>query len=538
MGSTEEITRRILIAGHDMNTTRDLQSMLVDDMGASKSQDDQASRQVFIADVVHDEQAALDSIRASLLQGAPFAVAFVEVSPTANWNGTQLVQSIWDLDQEIQVVLYANHTEPDWCEFVCDLGVSDRFLCLQRPFNRSQVNQFANALTAKWLVSTTDSLTGIPNRRCFMEHLSREWSRSVRHHMPLTCAVVDLDFFKRINDSYGHAVGDRVLIQVAHALRRCCRIGDFVSRLGGEEFAILLPETSECDALIWANKIREVVSSLSIDGLDADFVLTMSVGLAERNAHCRDTEDLLDRADQTMLVAKNAGRNRAIAYSSQEGFASSDSSHPLDQLTARDIMTTPVHCLKATDSVKTAADLFLTLRINSVPIVDDHDALVGIVSEKDLITSISHGKNTADPLADLMTKSVVRFEEETSAREIHDFLGRANIRRIVVVKHGVPTGVISRGTVLRWYQSLSLMQTDSNYRSSLGGICLDPDERMTQARQIARVLSHHAAKLEAELEQEDCNLVPLIVGGASELQELVGDMLAYSQFASMPEQVR
>ncbi len=155
----------------------------------------------------------------------------------------------------------------------------------------------------------TDLLTQLPNREAWQERLSFEFNRWQRYQYPLTIGVLDLDLFKRINDTYGHKAGDRVLQLVAKELRERLRSTDFVARYGGEEFVLLLPETRPEDALVALNKIREHISKLPFHFSGNPVTITFSAGLAAFTSE--DSEDsVFERADKAVYIAKKAGRNR------------------------------------------------------------------------------------------------------------------------------------------------------------------------------------------------------------------------------------
>lgn len=164
------------------------------------------------------------------------------------------------------------------------------------------------------VLATTDPLTGLFNRREFFARADNEIQRSQRSREPLALFMLDLDLFKRINDRFGHASGDAVLTAVASALQGCLRRIDIVGRIGGEEFAILLPNTGSEAARIAAERLRQAVAELRVG--DADIAITTSLGIAfadcvpsdvgsEEFLHC-----LLQEADTALYVAKGRGRNR------------------------------------------------------------------------------------------------------------------------------------------------------------------------------------------------------------------------------------
>lgn len=155
-----------------------------------------------------------------------------------------------------------------------------------------------------------DGLTGLYNHRAIKEHLAREIARSRREGTTLAIAVVDLDFFKKINDSYGHPVGDQVIRSVSRTLQQRLRHGDLVGRYGGEEFVVILPSTPAVAAASVLNQIREAFEKIRHRTDDAEFGATFSAGVAELRQAVTDSEDLFRLADAALYEAKQAGRNR------------------------------------------------------------------------------------------------------------------------------------------------------------------------------------------------------------------------------------
>lgn len=158
----------------------------------------------------------------------------------------------------------------------------------------------------------TDPLTELANRRHFMEALAREVYRADRYHHPLSIVILDLDRFKRVNDTYGHAAGDDVLRDAATALRSVCRDVDMAARLGGEEMALLLPETDLPGARIVAERVRERIATTAHRSPAGDpFRVTASFGVATARSGTT-AETLLQAADEALYRAKGAGRNRVM----------------------------------------------------------------------------------------------------------------------------------------------------------------------------------------------------------------------------------
>ncbi|MGH3187675.1 MAG: GGDEF domain-containing protein [Streptosporangiaceae bacterium] len=156
--------------------------------------------------------------------------------------------------------------------------------------------------------AATDGLTGLPNKRAVTDALKRTVAQACTTQAPLALLLIDLDHFKQINDKRGHAVGDQVLANVGAVLRAVLRAQDFAGRNGGEEFAILLPDTEIADALTIAERIRTAIAEISLPGTDVD--VTASIGVAAFPDHA-STQDRLERlADAALYLAKRQGRNR------------------------------------------------------------------------------------------------------------------------------------------------------------------------------------------------------------------------------------
>ena len=157
----------------------------------------------------------------------------------------------------------------------------------------------------------TDSLTALHNRRYFMQRLQEEVERVRRHGSQMSVLLFDLDHFKRVNDSFGHDAGDRILQAVARAARKVKRITDVAARVGGEEFALLLPETDLEGAMRVARRLRETIERIrSSHPKDNKLSVTTSVGVATITQSSRDPEDILKQADEALYLAKGLGRNR------------------------------------------------------------------------------------------------------------------------------------------------------------------------------------------------------------------------------------
>lgn len=159
-------------------------------------------------------------------------------------------------------------------------------------------------------LAATDGLTDLPNKRAFDDTLKREMARSSRHRVPLSLLVLDVDHFKRVNDTHGHASGDAVLISIASSLRATLRAGDFAARYGGEEFVVLLPNCDATGAMIVAERLRAIIAACSVPIPTGQLSVTTSVGVAAMS-HMNETgRELFERADAALYLAKGSGRNR------------------------------------------------------------------------------------------------------------------------------------------------------------------------------------------------------------------------------------
>ena len=162
-------------------------------------------------------------------------------------------------------------------------------------------------------LAMTDGLTGALNRRAFLSIAHRDLARCTRHGGGLSVVAFDVDNFKAVNDTHGHAAGDAVLRELSSTLLGMVREEDAFGRMGGEEFALALPETTPADASRLAERLRKAASGMVFDGPDGAFSVTISLGVAAARPGQGGIEDALARADAALYAAKNAGRNQVRA---------------------------------------------------------------------------------------------------------------------------------------------------------------------------------------------------------------------------------
>jgi len=162
-----------------------------------------------------------------------------------------------------------------------------------------------------WDMAVTDSLTGLYVRRYFMVKLQEELHRAERYNNILSIVMADLDRFKKVNDTYGHDAGDRVLKAIGKFLQQNIRDVDVIARYGGEEFVLMIPEAAKDAAHSLSERLRKNLSEIKFEDLPP---ITISLGIATYPQDGTDPEDLIRKADAAMYAAKRAGRNQVVKY--------------------------------------------------------------------------------------------------------------------------------------------------------------------------------------------------------------------------------
>ncbi|MBP1743148.1 MAG: diguanylate cyclase protein [Firmicutes bacterium] len=184
-------------------------------------------------------------------------------------------------------------------------------------FSQSLSLAFRNAVTHNQMqkLAALDALTGLYNRRFGILRVKEEFSRAIRGNTPISLLMFDIDHFKSVNDTYGHIVGDNVLVSIAKIALASIREGDVLMRYGGEEFLCVLPGANKADASIIAERIRIMVMDSAVKNAEQDIKITISIGVATypRN-DISDSSQLIKLADDAMYAAKETGRNRTVSY--------------------------------------------------------------------------------------------------------------------------------------------------------------------------------------------------------------------------------
>ena len=329
----------------------------------------------FDLDCADQGQTALTMVQQARNEGRPYAVAFVDMRMPPGWDGLETIGHLWEADAELQVVICTAFSDHPWEEITTRIGQNDKLLILQKPFNSIEVSQLASALCRKWdlayevagqlnelnrqvdkrteelqganeqlihtnahLVRTVselevaqaeilrqndalerlasrDPLTGCFNRRAFYGQFEKAFAESREHGSELSCLMVDIDYFKRVNDQFGHAVGDQAIQAVAGCLSAGLRLTDTIGRYGGEEFCLMFQRTMLAEAADLAERLRiRVETEAGVRVRTApSLLITVSCGISSTGLGARTPLELIDQADKALYAAKEGGRNCVMA---------------------------------------------------------------------------------------------------------------------------------------------------------------------------------------------------------------------------------
>lgn len=396
---------------------------------------------------------------------------------------------------------------------------------IARVRNGRRLLQMEHQLVQQMLL---DELTGLPSRRAFKEAVSQEWYAWRRYGYPFSCAILDVDFFKSINDAHGHDVGDEVLQQLGQLLRGASRDCDKVFRYGGEEFVAILPNTDQEGATIWAERVCGLIRDHRFTAGDAQLAVTASVGVAESVSCMEGHDKLIHAADQCLLAAKSRGRNQVVNFvrlAERPGGSSEASNRDpsrFDGVCISEAMAPLIHSLTPSTSLAQAADYLRCFRISSAPVVDEDGALAGLVSEKDLLM-IGHVETSAEmTVKEVMRRGVAAFEQDTPLANVLALMQQTPFRSVFVTADGQPVGVVTRGTLLGWCAaniwSTGDLDASDHVAIQLSGVLSAAAEVAATAERLQSEVSAAAAAGE--------DPAAALVAGASRIEYLLQDLLA------------
>jgi diguanylate cyclase (GGDEF)-like protein len=333
------------------------------------------TRELYQVDCADQGQSALEMVKRAREEGRRYAIAFVDMRMPPGWDGLETIEHLWKADEDLQVVICTAFSDHPWDEIKNRVGRNDKLLILQKPFEGVEVLQLATALCQKWdltnqlggqlrelsrlvdertaelqsandqltqsngalartvadleaaqaeilrqnteleRLASRDPLTGCLNRRAFYAEFEKAFNESREQNRELSCLMVDIDDFKRINDQFGHAVGDQGIQAVAHCLSSGLRLTDIVGRYGGEEFCLMFPRTTLAEAAELAERLRIRVEKEAGDRLrvSSGVVITASFGVASLVFGARTPLELIDQADKALYASKESGRNCVMA---------------------------------------------------------------------------------------------------------------------------------------------------------------------------------------------------------------------------------
>jgi two-component system cell cycle response regulator len=259
-----------------------------------------------------------------MLMAGKYAVCLLDYRLDSNKDGLSLLRAAREDGNTTPVIFLTAETDPALDEAALQAGAMDFLVKSEftpRMLARSvrYARKMGETLAQLRLLATHDQLTGLKNRREFERLLTDEWQRSARFQRSFALIVLDIDHFKRINDTHGHSAGDIVLRHVAQLLGGQLRTVDHLARVGGEEFAIIMVESRRDEAVQTVQRLLVLLgeSPCSLPGLAEPVTVTLSAGLAMMPDDADNLPALFESADKALYTAKRSGRNRLVTASNR-----------------------------------------------------------------------------------------------------------------------------------------------------------------------------------------------------------------------------
>ena len=338
-----EKNRRVLIVDDHRAIHEDFRKIL---QGASTAQLDHLEKalfgdslpgeealDVFQLDSAWQGEEGVEMVSSALAEERPYALAFVDMRMPPGWDGLETIEKIFDCDPRIQVVICTAYSDSSWLEIRRRFGTTDRLLILKKPFDIAEVCQLACAMTEKWFLTEQawhharrahyDHLTGLPNRTLLSELFRDGVERAERHAGMLGFFYIDLDQFKLVNDSFGHATGDAMLQEVTRRLQGVIGNSQTLARVGGDEFVLLANINSTGDASELAGNLLAVLAP-AIDAGGFRVYSSASIGISLYPLDGGTFEELAHNADAAMYESKRGLPNRFQFFNHEIGESARD----------------------------------------------------------------------------------------------------------------------------------------------------------------------------------------------------------------------
>ncbi len=321
---------------------------------------------------------AIQMVKKTKKEKTPYALAFIDERMHPGIDGIETISKIWKIDPFIEVVICTAYSDFSWDEIISKFGATDHLLILKKPFSVIEVKQIALSLIKKWNLnkqighfinnlekeveertkqlnaileeldtknkelqkknkllvelSKRDSLTGLLNYAALHEELDITFAEAQRYTFPMSVVMMDIDYFKDINDNYGHQTGDEILKRIARILKnrlrpydvkiKLCeeeseplkeelRKFDISGRYGGDEFLVILPYCGQKEAHAVTERLYSKIKEIRLKG-KPDINICMSIGIAvlDKSSHCDESKKLINLADKALYNAKSEGRDR------------------------------------------------------------------------------------------------------------------------------------------------------------------------------------------------------------------------------------
>lgn len=230
-----------------------------------------------------------------------------------NWMARQIENREKDLRQVADELWQSRNQMDEQNKML--LSVNAELLLVQERLKERTI-QLEDSCSCMQVMAMTDPLTAIANRRCFFETMDRQFTELRCNYSPISLLIIDIDFFKKINDTYGHQAGDEVLLELAQIIQKNAREGDLVARIGGEEYGVLLPGSLTEQAVKVANRIKIGIETHVFVLGEVAVTVTVSIGICtlSQSFCCFDREKIYNYADQALYYSKHSGRNCVSVY--------------------------------------------------------------------------------------------------------------------------------------------------------------------------------------------------------------------------------